>query len=154
MWQTYSNMPALAEPNTPAPAAPSMKAGPELLQKPRSRSPSALESSPRRTRPATEAAPSGYPAMSPRTSDAQPGPETPKSRDISGAASLPSREGRPSSWMSADMTKKGKSEGISTSAQSASERLAPSMASAEQVMSASAAATAASAARAEPLFFM
>ena len=122
-----------------------MKAGPELLQKPSSRPPSSRLTSPRSTSPATEAAPSGYPAIRPSISAAQPEPETPKSRPIPGAACRPSLEGSPSSCMSAESTKKGKSEGMSTSPQSLSEYRAASIASAEQAMSPSAEAAAAAA---------
>ncbi len=48
-----------ALPKTPTPAAPTRKAGPELLQKARRRSPSSRDMSPERTRAAAVAAPMG-----------------------------------------------------------------------------------------------
>ena len=58
-WQAYSTRPARALPNTPTPAAPTRKAGPELLTKPSSRSHSARVITPRPHSPAVVAAPSG-----------------------------------------------------------------------------------------------
>ena len=55
----YKYSPARGEAKTPAPTAPMMNAGPELLQKPISRSASSADTLPARRMSAMYAAPSG-----------------------------------------------------------------------------------------------
>ena len=115
----YKKKPTAAEENTPIPAAPTINAGPELLQKTSRRDASSRLISPCDLSRAVYAAPSGYPPVTPIIKADTPCPDIP-SLAPNGASAFEMSFDAPSSFKRFVAMKNGNREGTSTCAHSRS----------------------------------
>ena len=109
----YKKKPTAAEENTPIPAAPTINAGPELLQKTSRRDASSRLISPCDLSRAVYAAPSGYPPVTPIIKADTPCPDIP-SLAPNGASAFEMSFDAPSSFKRFVAMKNGNREGIIT----------------------------------------